>query len=52
MNEITLNWLCFRRIDIFVFFLSICSVESAPVLVLPNATNVDGQKISYLAIDI
>ena len=49
MNEITLNWICFRVLDILVFFLWICSVECMTVIFSPNTKNIDNEMISYLA---
>ena len=49
MDEITLNWICFRGLDILVFFLWICSVECMTVIFSPNTKNIDNEMISYLA---
>ena len=49
MKEITLNWICFRVLDILVFFLWICSVECMTVIFSPNTKNIDNEMISYLA---
>ena len=49
MNEKTLNWICFRVLDILVFFLWICSVECMTVIFSPNTKNIDNEMISYLA---
>ena len=48
MYEITLNGMCVRVMDIFVFFLWICSGKSATVLFPPTAANIDTEIISQL----
>ena len=44
-----LNWICFRGMDIFAFFLQICFGESATVLFSPTKINIDNKIIFYLA---
>ena len=42
MHKTTLNWLCFRGEDIFMFFLWICSVETLAPLFSRTTTNING----------
>ena len=44
-----LDWICFREMDIFAFFLQICSGKSATVLFSPTKINIDNKRIFYLA---
>lgn len=48
MHEINSNLIYFRRMNIFVIFLWICSRESTKVLFSPSATNIEGEVLSYL----
>ena len=46
MRETTLNWICFKGINIFVLFLWICSGESSAVFFSPTATNIGANLVS------
>ena len=48
MHEITLNWICFRGINIFVLFLRICSGEIVAVIFSPTTANIDNEILPYL----